>query len=328
MSYSRDLMPRALVTGATGFVGSHLVDLLLERGWSVAATLRRSSRSRWLDGKPVDRIEVDVARPFALPACDVLFHVAGTIRADSWPEYLEGNRDLALRVLEAARCGRFVHVSTLAVQGPRADCDESTAFAPISLYGKSKWEGEQAVWARRDRLPITVVRPPVVYGPRDTGLLDLYKTVALGLRPQIGGPKRISIVHVRDLVEGILRAAESPQAANEVFYLANAARPAVSDVLSLVERALGVSAARLHIPDGLLRFLGALVEDGARLLGRRSMFSRDKALEMTQPHWCCSPAKAERVLGWRAQVPLERGLAETLDWYRAEGLLARPALLT
>jgi dihydroflavonol-4-reductase len=321
-------MPRALVTGATGFVGSHLVDLLLERGWTVAALLRRSSRPRWLEGKPVERVELDAARPLVLPGCDVLFHVAGAIRADTWEDYLEGNRDLAVRVVEAARCARFVHVSTLAVQGPLAECDESTPCAPISLYGKSKWEGEQAVWARRDRLTVTVVRPPVVYGPRDTGLLDLYKTVAAGLRPQIGGPKRISIVHVRDLVEGILRAAEAVEGANEIFYLANEERPTVTDVLRLIEGALEVSTARLHVPDGLVRFLGALVEDGARLVGRRTMFGRDKALEMTQPHWCCSPAKAGRVLGWRARVPLEAGLRETLGWYRAEGWLPRPAPLT
>lgn len=321
-------MPRALVTGASGFVGSHLVDLLLERGWSVAAALRPSSRSTWLDGKPVERVAVDYTQPFQLPACDVLFHVAGTIKGDTIRDYLEGNRDLAVRVFEASRCARFVHVSTLAVQGPLADCDETTPCAPISLYGKSKWEGEQGVWARRHRTPVTVLRPPVVYGPRDTGLIDLYKTVQWGLRPEIGGPKRISIVHVRDLVEGILRAGEAVEAANEIFYLANAAAVEVGTVLKIVERALGVSAARLPLPDGLLRFLGALAEDGAKLIGRRSMFGRDKALEMTQPFWCCSPAKAERVLGWRASIPLERGLAETLDWYRSAGLLRRPALLT
>ncbi len=314
-------MPCALVTGATGFVGSHLVDLLLERGWAVAATLRRRSLPRWLDGKPVERVEIDFTRPFELPACDLLFHVAGVIRADSWQEYLEGNRDLAARVVDAARCARFVHVSTLAVQGPLADCDETTPCAPISLYGKSKWEGEQAVWARRGRVPVTIVRPPVVYGPRDTGLIDLYKTVAWGLRPEIGGPKRISIVQVRDLVEGILRAGEAAAGANEIFYLANEERPTVSELLRLVERSLGVSTARLHVPDGLLRFLGGLAEDGAKLIGRRSMFNRDKALEMTQANWCCSPAKAERVLGWKAGTTLERGMSEALAWYRREALL-------
>lgn len=314
-------MPRALVTGATGFVGSHLVDLLLERGYDVACTMRTSSKLHWLEGKTFERVDVDFNAAFALPEVDVLFHVAGAIFADNWEQYLEGNRDLSAKVVEAARCRRFVHVSSLAVQGPLADCDETTPCAPISLYGKSKWEGERAVWARREKMPVTVVRPPVVYGPRDMGLFDLYKTVSMGIRPEIGGPKRISIIHARDLVEGILRAAEAPEGANEVFYLANAETWTIVDVLRLVERGLGVSPAKLHLPDGLVRFAGGLAETGARLLGKRIMFSRDKALEMTQPNWCCSPAKAKKVLGWTSRIPMEKGMEETLAWYRREGLL-------
>src|SRR5882672_707690 len=173
-------MPAALVTGATGFVGSHLVDLLLERGWRVSALVRKSSNLRWIEDKPVQRVDPETS-PF--PDCDVLFHVAGVIRADTYADYLAGNRDLAVRVFEAARAKRFVHVSSLAAAGPGEALDESTPCRPISLYGRSKWEGELAVWARRVRVPVTVIRPPVVYGPRDFGLFDLYVTVAKGLRP-------------------------------------------------------------------------------------------------------------------------------------------------
>jgi nucleoside-diphosphate-sugar epimerase len=311
-------MPAALVTGATGFVGSHLVDLLLEKGWRVAALVRRSSNLRWLEGKPVERVDPDAS---PLPDCDVLFHVAGTIRADTYAEYLAGNRDLAVRVFEAARTRRFVHVSSLAASGPGEGADESAPCRPISLYGRSKAEGESEVWKRRDRIPVTVIRPPVVYGPRDFGLYDLYRTVAKGLRPEIGGPKRISLVHVRDLAEGILTSAESPAGANEIFYLANPESAEISDVMGLVARELGNRTLRVGVPDRVVRFLGALVEDAASMVGRRSMFGRDKALEMTQKAWCCSPAKAARVLGWTPKIPLERGMREALEWYRAQRLL-------
>jgi nucleoside-diphosphate-sugar epimerase len=314
-------MPTAIVTGATGFVGSHLVDRLLDRGYRVSVTVRPQSPSRWLDGKPVERIPADFSRPGSLPPCDLLFHVAGVIRADSYAEYLAGNRDLAVAVFDAARAGRFVHVSSLAVVGPGENVDESTPCAPISLYGRSKWEGEQEVWRRRGRTPVTVVRPPVVYGPRDFGLIDLYRTLARGLRPEIGGRKVVSLVHAADLAEGMVRAAESPAGANEVFLLANRAPWAMSDLLDLIERALDRRAWRLPVPDRVVRFLGAIAEDGARLAGKRSMFCRDKALEMTQKAWTCSPEKAKRVLGWEGGVPVERGMAETLAWYRDRGFL-------
>ncbi|MBV8879115.1 MAG: NAD-dependent epimerase/dehydratase family protein [Planctomycetaceae bacterium] len=311
-------MPAALVTGATGFVGSHLVDRLLEKGWRVAALVRKTSNLRWLDGKPVERVDPDAS---PLPDCDVLFHVAGSIRADTYAEYLAGNRDLAVRVFEAARTRRFVHVSSLAAAGPGDDVDETTPCRPLSLYGRSKREGEEEIWKRRDRIPVTVIRPPVVYGPRDFGLFDLYVTVSKGLRPEIGGPKRISIVHVRDLVDGILKAAESERGANEVFYLANERSVEISEVMGLIARSLGNKTLRVGIPDRVLRFLGAVVEDAASLIGKRSMFGRDKALEMTQKAWCCSPAKAGRLLGWKASVPLEQGMAEAVAWYREQRLL-------
>jgi nucleoside-diphosphate-sugar epimerase len=311
-------MRAALVTGATGFVGSHLVDVLLDRGWRVAALVRRSSNLRWIEGKPVARIDPDTP---AFPDCDVLFHVAGTIRADTYAAYLEGNRDLAVRVFEAARTRRFVHVSSLAAAGPGEDVDETMLCRPLSLYGRSKREGEEEIWKRRHRIPVTVIRPPVVYGPRDFGLFDLYRTVSRGLRPEIGGPKRISIVHVRDLVEGIVAAAESVAGANQVFYLSNEAKVEISQVMGMIAGALGNKTLRLGIPDRVVRFLAAIVEDAASVLGKRTMFGRDKALEMTQKAWGCNPGKAGKLLGWRARKPLGEGMAETVAWYRAQRLL-------
>ena len=135
-------MATALVTGATGFVGSHLVDVLLEKGWRVSVVVRRSSNLRWLEGKPVERVDDTFSPSAPLPPCDVVFHVAGVIRADTYPEYLAGNRDLAVRVFESSRAGRFVHVSSLAAAGPGEGVDEAAPCRPISLYGRSKWEGE------------------------------------------------------------------------------------------------------------------------------------------------------------------------------------------
>jgi len=116
-------------------------------------------------------------------------------------------------------------------------------------------------------------------------------------------------------------AGEAAEGANEAFYLANEQVVEVSAVLGIIQQALGKKALKVAIPDRVVRFLGAVVEDGARLAGKRSMFGRDKALEMTQKAWCCSPAKAGRLLGWQARIPLEQGMKETADWYKSQGLL-------
>jgi nucleoside-diphosphate-sugar epimerase len=314
-------MTIALVTGASGFVGSNLVDCLLERDYHVKVLVRRSSNLRWLEGRPVDRVEADLGKPLALPFCDVVFHVAGVIRGGSWGEFLEGNRDLSRRVFEGAHAARFVHVSSLAAAGPGEGLDETVPCAPVSLYGKSKWEGEQEVWRRRDRIPVTVIRPPVVYGPRDLGILDLYRLVGWGLSPRIGKGMLLSIVHVRDLVKGIALAAESPAAANEVFYMGHPRPETMAGILESIARAMGRRPLRVPVPDRVLRFLGAVTEDAAGFLGFSPMFGRDKAMEMTQRAWSCSSAKARRILGWEASVPLDRGMAETMEWYRAHDLL-------
>lgn len=295
------------------------MDVLLERDYDVRAVVRSTSRLRWLEGKPVERIAADFTRPVSFPPCDVFFHAAGVIRAGSYEEFLAGNRDAAVRAFEGVHARRFVLVSSLAVAGPGGGIDETTPCEPVSLYGKSKWEGEQEIWRRRDRMPVTVIRPPVVYGPRDSGLYELYRLVALGLRPDIG--MSLSLVHVRDLAEGIVRSAETPAAANEVFFMANPGAHTAAELLDAVADGLGRRVVRFPVPARVIRFLGAVSEDVSEFLGRRAVFGRDKAVEMTQKEWSCASGKARKLLGWEAKIPLARGMEETVAWYRSEGLL-------
>jgi nucleoside-diphosphate-sugar epimerase len=324
-------MPQALLTGATGFVGSHLLDTLLARGWKVRCTVRATSDRRWVEGKPFEEVAGDLMHGTglerAMAEVDAVFHVAGAIMAPSLEKFREGNWLASKRMIDAAvsaRVKRFVHVSSLAVAGPSPAAegvDESSACSPISAYGRTKLEGEQAVWARRDAVPVTIVRPPVVYGPRDRGLFELYKVLAAGVRPQIGGPKFVSIVHVDDLVRGIADAAERPEAAGEVFYMANDRSHAYAELMDLMLAGLDRGALRVPVPDRVVRLLGAVAEDVLAVVGKGGMFNRDKAREMTQKYWLCRSTKAKRVLGWEARVSIDAGLRETGAWYKREGWL-------
>jgi len=314
-------MRTALVTGATGFVGSHLVDLLLTREYRVTCTLRKTSNLRWLEGKPVEKVEVDFRKPLSLPEVDVVFHVAGVIMGENLEQYREGNVLAAKNTITGARCDRFVHVSTIAATGP-GEVDETTDGNPISNYGQSKWEGEQAVRENRKEIPLTIVRPPVVYGERDEGLLDMFRTLQWGLRPRIGGPKWLSIVHARDLVEGMVQAAESPVAENETYFLSNTESHSISDLMGLILGGLGRNRSlSLPVPHWVVKSVAACSETWGRLVGTPAMFNRDKAREMIQEKWVCSSEKAVRDLGWNPRIPVEEGLATTAKWYREHGFL-------
>lgn len=321
----------ALVTGATGFVGSHLVDLLLARGHRVRAVHRRNSRLAWIEGKAVERFEADLREGTGLDrACegvDAVFHVAGVINAPREADYRAGNWLATKRVVDAAvaaRAKRFVQVSSLAAAGPSPDgapIDEEAECRPVSIYGRSKLEGEREAWSRRDAIGVSIVRPPVVYGPRDEGLVEMFQLLKAGIKPRIGGEKRLSIVQVGDLVRAVLAAGEDPRAAGQVFFASNEAVQTQDALMELILAALGRRAVTLPVPDRVVRFLGGVVEDAAKLAGVHSMFHRDKAAEMTQQAWVCTPAKAARLLGWRAEADLARGLAETAAWYRDRGIL-------
>jgi nucleoside-diphosphate-sugar epimerase len=321
----------ALVTGATGFVGSHLADLLLARGDRVRVTVRRTSTLEWLEGKPVERVECDLREGAGLDrACegvDVVFHVAGVVNARDEAAYRAGNWLATKRMAEAAvaaKVRRFVHVSSLAAAGPSPDgrpVTEEMECRPVSAYGRSKLEGEGEALRHRGECEVVVIRPPVVYGPRDHGLVEMYQVLRAGVKPSFGGDKYVSIVHVADLARGIALAGGHARAAGEVFHLSNEAFHSQSDVMDFILAGLERRAVRVPIPDRLVRFFGGVAEDAARMLGRHSMFNRDKAREMTQNAWVCSPAKAERLLGWRAEVEIEQGLRETLAWYRGRGIV-------
>jgi len=325
---------KALVTGATGFVGSHLAERLLAGGWEVACLLRPTSDPAWLEGLEVERrvaaLEDADALRRAVRGVEVVFHAAGLTRARRREEYLavnaEGTRRLLGAVLaEGAAPRRFVYVSSLAAVGPNPSpepLDETAEPRPIDGYGASKLAGERVVLACADRLPVTIVRPPGVYGPRDTNFLPLFRSaLRLGRVPTIGkASKQAALVYVTDLAEGLRLAAEAPEAVGRTYFLASG-NHTMGEVVEAVCSALGMPPRRLRVPSLLARLAGEFGQLKWALTGRPQIVSRRKVRDMLQPRWTCSWARAREELGYREAVGLEEGMRRTVQWYAEQGWL-------
>lgn len=309
-----------LVTGATGFIGSHLAERLLADGEEVRALIRPSSSLRHLP--PVD---VATRLEEALAGVATVIHLAGATKALRAADYYDANVRATERLAQAiaGRGIRLVHVSSLAAVGPTVQGNALTENArphPLTHYGKSKLVAEKVV---RALLPdAVIVRPPVVYGPRDTGVLQMLKPISRGWALEIGGGERwFSAIYVRDLVEGLITAARSPVAAGRTYFLSHSVPVSWSDLAAAAGGVMGRQPHVLHIPVGAARAIGFSAEMWAYFTRKPAILSREKVAEACCAAWICDPGRAAAELGFEAQIPLEKGLAETLAWYKEAGWL-------
>ncbi|HUE76083.1 MAG TPA: NAD(P)-dependent oxidoreductase [Chloroflexota bacterium] len=319
---------RCFITGATGFVGSHLAEACLERGWDVSCLVRSPDRPGWLTGTGVkvvhgDLDDIDVLAR-AIDGTDVVFHLAALVKARAVEDYERVNcqgTDTLVRacLLNSKSTFRLIVLSSQAAAGPSLDgtpIDEDMPCNPVSPYGWSKLRSEHAALSRSDALATTVIRPPTIYGPRDREGLAIFRLVAVGVRPRLA-VREISIIHVRDLVEAILAAGTTEAAAGRTYFVANENPVTLTDVGSLMARSLGRKTVEIPISSRLLWTAGLANEMGGRLLGKEMIFDRHKAIEMVQTGWVCSSARAIAELPWRPRIDLAIGLDETVRWYRA-----------
>jgi len=327
---------RAIVTGSTGFVGSHLVEDLLLQGFDVTCLLRPSSRPGWVKDLPVNFRTASLHNPDeladVLQGTDYVFHVAGLTRARSKEEYQHANTETTRRLLRTIRdtnirLKRFVYVSSLAAAGPTRGTeplDEAAEARPIEEYGASKLAAEHFVLHQADRVPVTVVRPPVVYGRRDRNVLVLFRTAQrFRVLPAIGSVQnRLSMVHVSDLVRGIRLAAVTPAGAGQVYFMAGG-NYRMAEIAEGLGTALRVNVRPFRIPPGVARLIGEWGELVWSVTRRPQLVSRRKIQHALQPRWTCTWAKARRELGYTATVHLVDGLVRTAEWYAEQGWIRR-----
>ena len=323
---------RVLVTGGTGFVGSHVVERLVEEPESeVYALVRNASKLRWLEG--IERVRLltgDLHNLPALPAgLDCVFHLAGLTKTLKSKEYYTVNRDGTanlLRALKGQSCSpRFVYLGSIAAGGPSAPrraVYEGDPPCPVSPYGESKLMAEAEVLRYKGRFPVVTLRAAAVYGPRDEDFLEYFRWMNRGILPLVGpGQKSVSLLFVRDAVRAILLAAK-PEAPNgEVFNIADPRIYTWEDIGRTVAGLLGKKLVRVRFPLWTAYLASAASEGIGRLGGGASALNVSKFKQMKPAGWVADVGKARQGLGFESRFSLEEGLGETIAWYLWKGLL-------
>jgi nucleoside-diphosphate-sugar epimerase len=331
---------KVLVTGGSGFLGSHVVERLSARGDQVRALVRKTSNRRHLEGLARDgRVELfegsieqgDRLRE-AVDGIDAIVHAAGIVKARSTDEFFAvnvgGTSNLVQAAREAARqrpLKRFVHVSSLEAVGPSADgrpvpLDQEN---PVTSYGRSKLAAEKVVLAVKDELPVTILRPAAIYGPRDLEIFEAFRTIQRGILPLVAGGRAKAVwIYATDCADVCVRAIDADVPSGRAYFVDDGCGPMeLRTMLRDAERALGRNAiVRANLPASVLLAVARGLEAYGRLANRAVMLTREKA-NMLLHDWVCTSTDTERELGWHPQVPWDDGVRRTVRWYRENGWL-------
>lgn len=335
-------MARALVTGATGFIGRHLVERLAKDGTDVRCLVHQNEQAGRLPVPGVELVRGNVtvldSLVEAVRGVDIVYHLAGRTLALSAGEFhqvnAEGSRNLAAACAAMPSPPVLVFVSSLAAAGPStADRPlvEEDSPAPVSEYGRSKWAAERALRSFASSVPITVLRPPGVFGSREKYMLALFRSASKGWNiVPVRTPLRMSFVHVEDLVDGLILGAkrggrlsfDAGDASRGVYYVAFDESPTYSELGTMIGSVLGrVSLTTVRLPSAVGFAAAGVSEVIARARRRPSLLNLDKMREAAAGMWTCDPARARRELGFRPRTTLIERLRETAEWYLAEGWL-------
>jgi nucleoside-diphosphate-sugar epimerase len=327
---------KVLVTGATGFLGSHVAEMLTGAGHTVVALVRKTSNTKFLSELPNVELAVGAVEDrdsvfTAMRGVDAVVHSAGLVKARGEQEFFAINTEGTRNVLDAAAevapgIRRFVFVSSLAAIGPSHDGRPVPGDAeprPVTHYGRSKLAAEQLVVARKDTLPVVVLRPPMIYGPRDNESFAFFQSVSRRFLPYLGdGKNTMSVIYATDAAAACVRAIESEITSGSRYFIDDGEVYVWRDMLGDIERALEAKALiRIGVPFSLLRGVAFASEGIGKLTGKAVMLTRDKVNELTAPHWVCDSTTTRHDLGWEPRVKWPEGTRKAVEWYRANGWL-------
>ena len=322
---------KALVTGGTGFIGSHLAEALIRKRVQVRCLLRKTSDLKWLKGLPIEFVHGDcndkTSLEKAVSGVDWVFHLAGVTKAIKEETYFEvngmGTENLIHACLETnPRLQKIIYISSQAAAGPSRNGRKKMELdpcEPVSFYGRSKRSGEESVLAHAHELPVLILRPSAVYGPRDKDILAIFKCLSIRIKPcPIDLDRRLSLCYIHDIIQGIILAVETQTKSGEIFFISDGNDYRMEEIGDIVAQAMGVAALRIRVPNAMILGIACFSEYFSQLVKKPFPLNKDKAKEMTQKNWVCDITKAKTLLGFEPRVPLSKGARLTFEWYKKE----------
>lgn len=323
---------KAFVTGGTGFIGSHLIDHLLnQKNAKIYALVRDPNNLKWLKGIDIHFLKGDLLSIPSLPDdIDYVFHVAGSTKTIKSGDYYTVNQRGTASLFQSL-CSqnifpkRVLFLSSLAVSGPSTNGEpvkEHSPPRPISPYGLSKHQAECEALKFKKKFPIVILRAGAVFGPRDRDFVSYFRLIKRGVLPSLFGKQRmISLCYVKDLVSAFDLCTQKDLQSGEIFHIADP-RPYTWDELGLAAgHAFGKSLRRLKIPLSAV-FVATLFSDfKSKITKTPSALNRHKFNEMKQKAWIADTTKAQVKLSFQPEFSLQRGVNETIDWYIERGWL-------
>jgi len=318
---------KALITGATGFIGSHLAEKLLKKGFQVTCLTRNASSPGWLEGLDIKLVQGDCTDKDSLYNCvnghDYIFHLSGLIKTSSKNDFYTVNTKGARNIINVIAeknpdIKRLVYLSSLSAFGPKVNDiipSEGQKPHPVSDYGNSKLDAEHAILGYSDRIPISILRPSAVYGPRDREVFTLFKLIKRGLLPHWGSG-HTSLVYIDDLIEAIILAVEKNNAIGETYFISDGeiySNEMITDEIASVLRSRPF---KIKVSPGVLQTIGFFSERISKIIGKSTIINRDKIKELMFADWVCDITKAKNNLCFKPRVGIKEGIKWTADWYK------------
>jgi nucleoside-diphosphate-sugar epimerase len=327
-----DAVPKPIaLTGGTGFVGSHLVDTLCAAGLRPRVLVRDLADPRWISGVGAEFVAGSLAEPASLErlvaGAGTVIHLAGVLRAARAEDFDRGNRLGAASLVEAVRRAapgaRFAHVSSLAAAGPSADPEgvgPEDPPAPVSAYGRSKLAGEVEVRAFADERHWCILRPPAVYGPRDSDIFEFFRMASRGVAAIPAGERWLTMVYVADVVRAVL-AAGAVGESGTTYHLGEPTPQLLDRIFGRLAETGGCRVKIIRVPASVVRVAGMAGSALQRLGWRRLPLTLDKTTELLAKHWTARTAGSLEALGVGDGTAFAAGAEITWNWYRRKGWL-------